>query len=276
MRYSRSVALLLVAVAALVSCGPRRAAQRAPSTFRVTFLDVGQGDATLIRTPENDTVLIDTGPGSRIVRLLQREGISRIDLLILTHGHKDHTGGYGALVQAMTIGETWVSGALMKKRRSISDAEPVFAGKRKSMHALELTVLHPDETPQPRRRRRGEVSENDKSIVVKASYGDTSYLIPGDCELGCWEELFREHRSELRATVLKAAHHGSNNGTNSGVLINVRPKIFVISCGKDNDFHHPHPIVLKLAEKSGAEILRTDEQGAITCAGDACAPAREP
>lgn len=90
----------------------------------------------------------------------------------------------------------------------------------------------------------------------------------------CWEDLFKYHRSELRADVLKASHHGSETGTSSGVLGNVRPKTFVISCGRGNEFGHPHEIVLKLVEALGARIFRTDGQGTIRCLGTACAGAR--
>jgi competence protein ComEC len=92
----------------------------------------------------------------------------------------------------------------------------------------------------------------------------------------CWEDLFTYHRDELRADVLKAAHHGSETGTSSGVLVNVRPKTFIISCGRGNEFGHPREIVLKLVEQLGAKILRTDEQGTIRCVGIACTPARSP
>jgi competence protein ComEC len=97
-------------------------------------------------------------------------------------------------------------------------------------------------------------------------------LFPGDCELGCWEELFRRHRAELRSDVLKAAHHGAGNGTNSGVLVNVRPRVVVISCGRGNGYGHPDALVLRLINKLGAQLFRTDEMGTIRCDGPACAP----
>jgi competence protein ComEC len=144
----------------------------------------------------------------------------------------------------------------------------VAAGTAAQLGSLSLTVLHPEPNAEP--RRQDEAGVNNGSVVVKAVYGGSRYLFPGDCELGCWEELFRRHRPELRADVLKAAHHGSWNGTNSGVLGNVRPRTYVISCGRDNRYGHPHAVVLKMLEKLGARLFRTDVQGAIRCAGVEC------
>jgi beta-lactamase superfamily II metal-dependent hydrolase len=147
--------------------------------------------------------------------------------------------------------------------------EEVTAGKTRQLGRLTLTVLHPETGVRP---RGGETDVNNGSVVVKAVYGESRYLFPGDCELGCWEEMFKLHRPELRADVLKAAHHGSSNGTSSGVLVNVRPRTVIISCGVGNRYGHPHGIVLKLVEKLRAALFRTDEQGTIRCAGTDCRP----
>ena len=246
-----------------------------PQDLLVTFLDVGQGDAALIRTPEGETVLLDTGHDARTARLLRREGVSKIDLLILSHSHDDHAGGLAAVAKAFRIDEIWYSGLdwKLRARQRLAKAgrvEMVRAGQQKQFHKLLLTVLHPEGGPASPRPRGDPV--NNHSLVVKVVYGASQFLFPGDCELECWDELFRAHRPELQAEVLKAAHHGSHNGANSGVLLNVRPKTFVISCGRDNEYHHPHPIVLTLAQKLGAQILRTDQQGDIRCLGTQCAP----
>jgi len=232
----------------------------------VTFFDVGQADAALLRTPEGNTVLIDTGKGRETAALLRRERVRRIDLLVVTHPHSDHAGGLAAVLAGFPVGETWYAGRFRGRARELlrgAGAQAVAAGVRKQLGRLSLAVLHPEpgETPD---------EVNNGSVVLKASYRDHHYLFPGDCELGCWESLFRRRRPELRAQVLKAAHHGSSNGTNSGVLINVRPQTFVISCGRDNRYGHPSAIVLKLVAKLRAQVLRTDEQGTIRCAGVEC------
>ncbi len=248
----------------------RKPQPQAPGELSVTFLDVGQADAALIQTPENETVLIDTGHNGQTAALLRGQGVRRIDLLILTHAHADHTGGAATILKSIPVGEIWYTGLDYKPRfrQTLARAarlETVSAGSGKRFAKLALAVLHPESRP-----RRNSV--NNRSLVIKATYESASYLFPGDCELECWEELFKFHRPELRADVLKAAHHGSENGTNSGVLINVRPKTFVISCGRGNDYGHPDTIVLKLVDKLGAQLLRTDTQGSIRCLGTRCAP----
>jgi beta-lactamase superfamily II metal-dependent hydrolase len=172
------------------------------------------------------------------------------------------------------VDEIWYAGNYRGRAaaalRGVRRAEAVAAGKAMQLGRLSLTVLHPE--PGRRAARGGESEVNNGSVVVKAAYGESRYLFPGDCELGCWEEMFKLHRSELRADVLKAAHHGSSNGTTSGVLINVRPRTVVISCGAGNRYGHPHSIVTRLVEKLRATLWRTDVHGAIHCAGAVCNP----
>lgn len=236
----------------------------------VTFLDVGQGDAALLRA-DGHTVVIDTGHNGETAGALARAGVKRIDLLVLSHPHADHTGGLAGILKSIPVEETWYAGTyrgrLGRTLAGAGRAEEVYAGKNARLGRLSLTVLH----PEPGEARRGGESEiNDGSVVVKAVYGESRYLFPGDCELGCWEEMFKLHRPELRADVLKAAHHGSSNGTSSGVLVNVRPRTVVISCGTGNRYGHPHVLVLRLVEKLRAALFRTDEQGTIRCAGSEC------
>ena len=216
--------------------------------------------------------MIDTGHNGEIVPLLRSRGVLRIDLLILSHPHSDHTGGLSAIVRALPVSETWYAGHYRGRAREtlaeLSSAEAVTAGRVKTLGRLSLTVLHPEPNGVP--SGGGESEVNNGSLVVKAVYDDTRYLFPGDCELGCWEEMFKLHRSELRSDILKAAHHGSWNGTNSGVLINVHPATIVVSCGRDNRYGHPHELVLKMIQRLRAKVFRTDQQGTIHCLGAEC------
>lgn len=268
-RPAPALALLALLLAGCVGHPPP------PQDLSVTFLDVGQADAALIRTPEDETILFDTGHDATAARLLRRQRVRRVDLLVLSHSHDDHAGGLAALAKAFEINEIWYSGVdwTPRWRQRLAGAarlQMVRAGYQRQFRKLLLTVLHPEPVPAAPRPRGDPVNNN--SLVVKLVYGPSQFLFPGDCELECWDELFRLHRTQLRADVLKAAHHGSSNGTNSGVLGNVRPKILIISCGRQNDYHHPHPMVLTLAQKLGAQILRTDQDGSIHCVATQCAP----
>lgn len=265
--------LAALALALLCSCGRRAPVPAGPDAgLSVTFFDAGQADAALLRTSGGQTVVIDTGRNGETASLLARAGVTRIDLLILSHPHADHAGGLGAILKAFPVAETWYAGEYRGRLRSTlrraGRIEEVAAGTTRQLGRLSLVVLHPE--PGRRGARGGESEVNNGSIVVKAVYGESRYLFPGDCELGCWEEMFKLHRPELRADVLKAAHHGSSNGTTSGVLINVRPRAVVISCGAGNRYGHPHSIVTRLVEKLRATLWRTDVHGAIHCAGAVC------
>ncbi len=270
----RTLALAAAALALfLASCHRPSQPPARTRAVTVTFLDVGQADCALIRTPEGESVLVDAGHNGGTAPLLAAYGVRSLDLVVLTHAHADHTGGLKAVAKQCRIGRIWISGlddrrGFREKLERVAPVEPVFAGKQLRLTNLTLSVLHPDLDPAPRRRARRD-NENNNSVVLRADYGAVRYLLPGDCELECWDDLFRNHRGDLRSDVLKAAH---SNGTNSGVLVNVRPKTFVISCGRGNDYGHPAPATLRLLEKYGAPVLRTDEQGAIRCTGPVCGP----
>lgn len=264
----------LIAVTLVFLCGCAQKPQ-APLQSRagpgVVFFDVGQGDAALLKTGEA-TVLIDTGRNGEIVSLLHEEGVTRIDVLILSHPHMDHVGGLSAVMKNVPVDQIWYAGAyhgrIAKLLDTAANAERVSSGKTKTIGRLSLLVLHPESGVTD--TSGGDVAANNGSVVVRAVYGESRYLFPGDCELGCWEELFKLHRSDLRADVLKVAHHGSWNGTNSGVLGNVRPGTVIISCGRQNQYGHPHQIVLTMIQKLRAKMFRTDEQGSIHCKETTC------
>ena len=269
----------LIAVALVFLCSCSRTPQapvQSEMGLSATFFDVGQGDAALLKTAEA-TVLIDTGHNGAIVSLLHDEGVTHLNLLILSHPHVDHIGGLIAVMKNVPVDQIWYAGAyhgrIGKLLDTAANAERVSSGKTKTIGRLSLLVLHPE--PGVTDTSGGDVAVNNGSIVVKAVYGGSRYLFPGDCELGCWEDLFKLHRSDLRADVLKAAHHGSWNGTNSGVLGNVRPGTVIISCGRQNPYGHPHPIVLTMIQKLHAKMFRTDEQGPIHCKETTCVPETE-
>ncbi len=274
-RRGRNFQWLLVGLAILSSCcRPTVPAELTRKQLRLMFYDVGQGDASLLRTPEGQNILIDAGPGAHTAALLAADGISKLDLVILSHAHRDHTGGIAAILKRFDVAEVWYSGTDYDPRfeaalRSRVRLRTVKDGDQAQLGTLHLWVFHSTVVHTP-----GEDPVNDDSLVVKADFGKITALFPGDCELNCWEQMFRHHRPDLRADILKAAHHGSSNGTSSGVLVNVRPRIVIISCGRKNHYGHPDPIVLKLLDRLGAQTFRTDSMGTVRCANLVCTSER--
>lgn len=244
----------------------------------VHYLDVGQGDSELLQLPDGENILIDSGEhGAPTVKLLKQYGIRTLDLVIATHPHSDHVGEMKNVLTQFTVNEFWDSGLpshtatydkmldeIEQQKIKLVDAT---AGMTKTFGQVLIEVVHPDNGPPM------DSNPNDASVVVRVTFGDKRFLFPGDAELPSWERMFKEHRDQVQANVLKAAHHGSSNGTNSGVLLNVKPEYYVICCGVGNDYHHPHPSVMNLLKKAGemnlnTKLYRTDLQGTITLTCD--------
>ncbi|KWW52287.1 competence protein ComEC [Bacillus cereus] len=250
----------------------------------VTFLDVGQGDAILIRLPyDQEIYLIDTGGTIRLnkeewqrkkhefsvgndilISYLQKEGIKKIDKLIVTHGDADHIGAAQELLSNITVKEVVfgrkeqepilekaVKKQALEKEVKISE---VGEGESWRVNEAEFFVLAP--TGKER-------SENNASIVLWAKLGGITWLFTGDLEEEGEKGLVATY-PDLRADVLKVAHHGSNTSSITPFLSAVQPNIAIISVGERNRYGHPHKEVIERFEKMAIEIWRTDKQGAIS------------
>ena len=278
------VALLAVALVALVLVFRRPAPFYKPGPLSdklvVRFLDVGQGDSELIQLPDGETILIDSGDrGAPTVELLRKYGVRQIDLVIATHPHADHIGEMREVIAAFKVLEFWDSGFSHPTRtygdmleeirnRGIKFATPRRGDLRKFGEVL-LEVLNPsDDLPDD--------NPNNASIVVRLTFGTKRLLFSGDAEMyegtkpSAWGQMIATEKNSLRADLLKAAHHGSSNGTTSEVLDVVKPAIVTISCAAGNDYHHPHPKVVGMLDQSRdqMDLYRTDLEGTITAVCD--------
>jgi competence protein ComEC len=244
-----------------------------PALMTVTFLDVGQGDATVLRTPNGSVLLVDCGgravdddQGRRVVLpYLRSQGINRIDALVLTHPDEDHTGGALSVLAAMPVGRLLVSrlespsGGYARiledaRRRSIPVSLLVRGMKLASRDGVVADVLNPPPNST--------TSENDASIVLTIRFGENSLLLLADAEAATEEEM-RRSCSALRADVLKLGHHGSITSSSEPLLDVVRPAAAIVSAGPRNPFGHPHPIVLKRLAERNVRVFRTDRVGAV-------------
>jgi beta-lactamase superfamily II metal-dependent hydrolase len=242
------------------------------SRVNVAVLDVGQGDAILIRSPEGKTALVDAGPSHDVVRALREQGVTALDLVVVSHHHADHYGGMAEVIKAfaprvfLASDSSHTSAHYLKllelvRDRKIQAIVPGDSPRKVALGSVELTVFpQPPEDPH---------EENNNSVGLRLRYGNFSVLLPGDAEepeRSWWERVVPELCAD--ATVLKLAHHGSRNGTDARWLALVRPRLAVASLGAGNEYGHPHPETLALLEQRKIPLLRTDKDGTIVIQSD--------
>jgi competence protein ComEC len=248
--------------------------------LRVTFLAVGQGDAVLVQLPRGGAMLVDGGGdlrglappgadvGSRIVLpALAELGVSRLDLVVLTHPHPDHAGGLFAVLDELPVGELWMTGEpgpgsigdlLQEKARQRHVAVRVPPNGAIERGGVRIEVL--------RSRWFRNRSTNNNSIVLRLVHGEAAVLLAGDVEALAEAELAQSGQ-EIRSDVLKAGHHGSRTSSTEAFLRAVRPAHVVFSVGSHNPFGFPHVEVDERARSFGAATWRTD-RGALTVTSD--------
>lgn len=248
----------------------------ADAPFTLTALDVGQGDALLVRAP-GATVLVDTGvPDADVVRLLRREGVGRLDLLVVTHAHLDHVGGAADVLAALPVDVVWMHpvpdglDVVAEHHATLREAErravPIRGpppGAVVRIGSLVLEVLGPP-PGRPYDWTRSEL--NNMSIVLRATVeGVGSVLLAGDAEREAQADLLARWRELLRADVLVVPHHGSRT-SDPAFLTAVGAHTAVISAGRDNRHGHPHPAIVAVLEDAGMRLHRTDRDGTVRIA----------
>ena len=241
----------------------------------VSFLDVGQGDATFIESPSGVQVLIDGGPGSNVLRQLakhMRFFDRTIDVVVATHPDKDHIAG---LVDVLLRYE--VSTIVLTENNSATpaatqfeslveqeDAEIIYARRGQTfdlgMGAL-LTTLFPDRNPE-------DLESNTASIISRLTYGETSFVFTGDAPQSVERYLVSLYGIGLQSDVLKVGHHGSKTSTAETFVSAVDPDYAVISSGKNNRYGHPHQQVVDILDASDIETKNTAYSGSIMFRSD--------
>lgn len=243
------------------------------SILKVTMIDVRHGDSILIETPGGKTILIDAGKGGpregqRIVPILEKKGVKKIDTLLLTHHHGDHFGGMANLVDHFTIGEfidTDSAPKDVKKLREKMDQKHIPRHVPKLDETFDwgggaiakvVSTYNPSEV--------GDDSLNNNSIVVKLTYKNNSFLLTGDLE-GSGESYLLKRNIDISADVLKAGHHGGEYGSNLPFLRKVNPKFVLVSSGGP---FFLGPLTIERYRTMGAEVFRTDINGDIELTSD--------
>ncbi len=259
-----------------VLSGPQR------EVLRITFLDVGQGDAAFLEFPGGRTMLIDGGPktfsydaGERVVLpFLEYKGIDHIDMIVVSHPHSDHLGGIPAVLRGVTVGEVIEGGpgaesSLYREYRTLVDSlrvpRRVLATGDRLGGGLPagVYVLWPDTLSGVRLS-----GLNEQSVVLDIRYGETAALFTGDAEDGAESEIVARYGDFLRAGLLKAGHHGSITSSTPEFIAGVGPEITVISVGEGNKFGHPSGVVTGRYAEAGSIVERTDLSGALVFESD--------
>jgi competence protein ComEC len=283
--HAAALATLLFLVLCSVEAGARRLG-KPKGELRVTALDVGQGDSTLVEFPDGAAFLVDAGgivgsgvdPGkAAVVPVLRAKRRERLEFVVLSHPHPDHFAGLPAVLRAVEIGEFWDTGQGERE-----GAGPVYAALIADLRARAVPILGPRELCGAPRVRAGVTLEllmpcpdfvpnrdaNDNSFVMRVRFGERSVLLTGDAEAEEEAELVAHYGSLLRSDFLKVGHHGSRTSTGDALLDQVRPRWASISCGVRNRFGHPNLPVLERLERRGIQTARTDRGGAVVFSTD--------
>ena len=284
---------ILIAVAALAlllyGCiswfaGPDTApAIASADELTIHFIDVGQGDCTLIAA-QGHFMLIDGGErGSedRVVKYLKAQGVTALDYVVASHPHSDHIGGlaYGVL-DAFPVG-TVVAPRISKENTPTTQTYEAFleAVSRQAANGAQAKYAKPGEvyplggaafTILGPLREDGQNYNND-SVALRVTYGDTAALFTGDAEQPAENALREKWGAGLRADLFKAGHHGSNTSCTAALLDLVAPRYVVISCGVGNSYGHPAAKLLERLRARQIEIARTDIEGTLVFASDGLA-----
>ena len=270
--------LLILGIAAMVVAIPLFwLTYNAPRNLEVNFLDVGQGDAVLIKTPGGQNVLIDGGPDKTVIKRLGENlpwWDKQIDLMILTHPHDDHVTGLIEVLKRYRVKRMLYTGAThnapnyLTWLKTVRDKEVplTIVDKARTValsQSVKLEILYPEKSLL----NKTLADLNDSSIVLQLIYGQNKFLLTGDAGLAV-EKALLASGADLAADVLKVGHHGSEYSTSQEFLDKVKPRLAVIMVGKDNDFGHPNLRIIKRLERAGARIFRTDGVGTVKLKSD--------
>ncbi len=271
--FKRLSVFLLAALLLFIGlfAGEETAAATFPGLMEVDYIDVGQADATLIQL-DGHNILIDAGDnatGTYLQDYLQSEGVTSIDLFVITHFHSDHCGGADVIinkfpVDKLMVSDYYVDSASCRNVFSAASSKGLnyrtpSAGETMMVGGMQVTFIAP--------AYYGYDGPNNSSLGLIVRYGGTSFLFAGDCEATA-EAAILSSGQDIDIDVYQVNHHGSNTSSTGAFLAAMSPKYAVISCAEGNTYGHPHSETLNSLRAMGVQVFRTDEQGTIKAYSD--------
>jgi len=270
----KKIIVLLLCIFLLAGCTEAVKTEKIPVTagheMQVHFIDVGQGDSILIESPSGKTMLIDggvKGAGQQIVSYLKELGINKLDIVVATHPDADHIGGLIPVLDNMTIEQFYDSGKVHTSQtfeemltrideKNIPYHVPKIGDDIEFDKDVNVKVLNANDQA---------TDNNDASIVLKMTYGNVSFLLTGDAGVALEKDMLQY---DVKATVLKAGHHGSNTSSSEEFIQAVKPEVTILSYGEDNKYGHPHAEIVDRLQAIGSKIYATADLGTITVSTD--------
>lgn len=270
------IILVLTILLILVGCsnatgGDASHSQLSGKTMRVHFINIGQGDSILIESPNGKSILIDggkKGAGETVVSYIEEQGIETLEYVVATHPDADHIGGLISVLQSIPIKNFIDSGKIHTSNtyeemlsfiqtKNIPYIVPQTGDQIQLDDELQIDVISADEHAS---------DNNEASIVLKVTYGDISFLLTGDAGIEMEEQMIKTQ--DVRATILKAGHHGSNTSSSFEFIKTVKPEVTILSYGQDNSYGHPYDEVIENLQQVKSKIYSTAESGDIVVETD--------
>ncbi len=269
-----TILLVLCLLITTVTCGcdTKEKTQVNYSGLTVSFIDIGQGDSILLQC-KDESMLIDAGEndkGDTVVNYLESHNATKLKYAVGTHPHSDHIGGMDTVLKNIKTNtlicpkvtyntKTWKDVETEAKSQN-TKIEYANTGQKYSLGDATFTIISP--------KKNHIYSDcNNYSVVIKAEYGENSFLFTGDAEKLVEDEIL-ESNYDIKADVLKVGHHGSSTSTSEKFLNKVSPKYAVISCGVNNEYGHPHKETLEKLKERNIKTYRTDLDGTVVAQSD--------
>ncbi|MBR6033714.1 MAG: DNA internalization-related competence protein ComEC/Rec2 [Clostridia bacterium] len=248
-----------------------------PSDFCIYFVDVGQGDCTLIKTTHNKTIMIDSGGTENleeydvgkqvVVPYLLARGITKLDYILISHFHADHCNGFISVMNTLKIGTILIA---KQDTPTKEFCEFIKVAKEKNIKIEYIKQeqkinLDTETNLEILYIGQGTDNLNNTSVIARINYYNFSILFTGDAEKEEEAELLKKYNAqEIKANILKIGHHGAKTSSTQAFLNAVKPQIALIGVGKKNNFGHPNEETIKRLENLNTKIYRTDQVGEIT------------